>query len=267
MELGLLPYINTLPITWGLETGAIPWPGPLRSAIPSQLSRWLVEGDLPISLISSAAYLSHRDELVMLRHLSISAKGPVSSVILFTRRSPADISTVAVTPDTVTSVQVLKGLFEVLWQRTIETQVMTGDLEALLDEVGAVLWIGDQALLHVHRPPPNTVMLDVGELWWDWCGLPLPFAVWACRKSWADQYPDKLVVAQRLLLASKAWGEANRAAVVQEAQRRLPLPADVLDDYYRHLDYELTSAHWIGLATLPGLLKLSLKAPVPRAIV
>lgn len=263
MELGVLPYINTLPVTWGLQSGAIPWPGPLSVAIPSQLSQRLVKGDLPISLISSAAYLRHQDQLTLLRGLSVSCQGSVSSVILFTRLARRHIRRVAVTPDTVTSVAVLKGLFWALWDQPLDTQVMTGDLESLLADVGAVLWIGDQALLRVHQPPAGAMMLDVGELWWQWCGLPLPFAVWACQKAWADQHPDQLEKAQRLLLASKAWGQQHPDAVRSEARRRLPLPESALDDYYRLLNYDLTHRHLLGLAELPGLLKLSLRDRAP----
>jgi chorismate dehydratase len=128
----------------------------------------------------------------------------------------------------------------------------TEEEETLLrfpSDLPGILLIGDRALVarHVHPPAPPWQAHDLADLWWQWTGLPMVFAVWAVRQAWARTHPGEMAWLQEQILAALAGFERQPAPVLAEAARRIPLERAVLTSYYRGLRYRLQESELAGL--------------------
>ena len=235
MKIGCLAYINSLPVTWGLESGAVTPGTEVISAEPSRLNQLTQEGALDVTPVSSIQWLHCHERYRALPGLALSSRGPVQSVKLFSRIPVAELAgkRVAITGASATSrilLQILvPGLIPVALQGPPQ---LSADLPACL-------LIGDQALL---QAPPAEHSLDLGQAWFEHTGgLPMVFAMWLVHRR-AD-----LEAASRLLRESQQWGLRNRDQVLREAARRTGLSAARLDDYYRGLYFHVGEAEQRGL--------------------
>jgi chorismate dehydratase len=251
VRLGYIDYLNSLPIYYGLETGAVPLPPgvELVKAPPTTLNRGLAEGRLEVSPVSSFAFAQHAQDLVLLPGLSINSTGFVHSVSLFFRNGVESLrgGRICVTGESATSVVLLKIL---LRERLgIDAEVVQGEADP--EEIGhaydGALFIGDSAL-RASLAYPNLGRLDLADEWTRWTGTPMVFAVWAARRGFARAAPEALRAVHRALLASKAWGRANRAPVVEHARKRLFLSRAFMERYFRDLNYDLDAPKLAGLA-------------------
>jgi chorismate dehydratase len=133
-----------------------------------------------------------------------------------------------------------------------------GDLGRLAaTEHEAVLVIGDGALL-LRARGNYPVVLDLGEEWKRWTGLPFVFAVWAARRD-----TDRVLVrdVHRALLASRKWGLANIPLLAEQAARATDVDAGDCAEYLAGLDYGLSYRHLAGLTDF--LRRLAARGVVP----
>lgn len=234
MRLGILSYVNTLPVTWGLESGAVPFSGTLVRGEPSFLNRQARTGELEVAAVSSVEVAACPGRYRIVPGLCLASRGAVQSVRLFSRLPPEELSgrRVAVTSASATS----RALLEVLIGG-VQPVDLAGE-PVLGEEIPAVLLIGDRALGEV---PGASFACDLGELWKAATGLPMVWSLWVATS------PEMLDRACRILEESMAWGRKNPAAVVQEASRRTELPPQRVEDYLGGLDYRLDSEALAGL--------------------
>lgn len=264
LRLGVLSYVNCLPVTMALETGRVKDSRlALRKGNPTQLNRLMFEGQLDVSLVSTAEYLEHRKLYRRLPAFSLWSDGWVESVSFYSRFDRAELSAaelvLAVTPESKTSV----ALLELLLPRaktvpyTSLDEVREGIASAKL---GGVLLIGDEAL----QPPAWVCDLkrhDLGQWWKDVSGLPMTFAVWVARACLEE---DALMLATRLLEESREWGLGLEPELLREGNRRCGIGLDRLKRYYQNLRYETTIRSAEGLLDFGARLalkKLELGAP------
>ena len=249
-RVGYIDYLNSLPVYHGLESGAVPLPRgvELVKAPPTTLNGMLERGELDVSPVSSLAYARHADDLVLLPGLSINSTGFVHSVCLFYRNGVESLrgGKVCVTGESATSDVLLRILLSERYQ--IDADRVKGDAD--LEEVGhayqGALLIGDNALKGA-LAYPNLGRVDLGEEWTRWTGTPMVFAVWCARKEFARRDPDALRQAHDALLAGKAWGRANRGAIVEHARRKAFLSRAFMERYFRDLNYDLDAPKLAGL--------------------
>src|SRR5207237_7371463 len=78
--------------------------------VPTALNDQLVAGELDVAPISSIAYARHADSLRLLSRLCVSSEGAIDSIQLVSRLPLERIRTVAVTPESATSVVLTKVL-------------------------------------------------------------------------------------------------------------------------------------------------------------
>jgi chorismate dehydratase len=187
----------------------------------------------------------------------------VRSVLLFSRRPPEELEggRVLVSTSSRTSVLLLELLARDRWHVAIESvpaPAEPGDLERLAGVPhDAVLVIGDAALhLGARHAYPHVV--DLGEAWKAWTGLPFVFAVWAARRD-----ADRSVVrdVHRALLASRKWGLAHLDDLADLAVERTGVARDVCTEYLSGLDYGLSYRHLAGLTDF--LRRLAARGVVP----
>src|SRR5881398_2272135 len=79
--------------------------------VPTALNEQLVAGEIDVAPISSIHYARHADSLRLLPRLCVSSEGAVESIQLISKTPPEQIRTVAVTPESATSVVLTKVLF------------------------------------------------------------------------------------------------------------------------------------------------------------
>jgi chorismate dehydratase len=226
IRLGRISYVNMAPVFYRLEAEVEEIQG-----VPTELNRRLLAGELDVAPISSIEYARNADRLRLLPRLCVSSEGAVDSIQLVSRKPLEHVRTVAVTPESATSVVLTKVLLP------------DADHVPLGEEADAKLLIGDAALKSAFEDP--TPHHDLGRLWQERTGLPMVFAVWACPEplqAGLAELEDALVASVRL-----ARAEPERLAF--EASDRYGYPAGFLARYFEKLRYSFGPRERAGLMT------------------
>lgn len=251
-RIGLPHYANTAPLVHFLKP---PHGVELRFGVPTELNRWLAEGEVDLSLVSSRFYLEARGALRALPDFSVAVLGAVYSVNLFHKKPWDALERIAVTSESATSVRLLAHLLEKSGVQA-ELEPAPVGLEGL-DDYDGVLLIGDKALstyaglleyapASVHelpKRPGGYHVTDLAMRWFQETGLPFVFAVWATR---SDEQPPPEVVS--LLRRARREGLGRLAEVAGAESARLQVPAPLLQHYLWNFRYHLEPPDRLGLA-------------------
>jgi len=260
VKVGRIGYLNVLPIYYPLEQGTIKHNLSFVYGSPAELNELMASGKLDVSVVSSIEYARHFDRYVVLPDLSISCKGAVKSVLLFSRLPLEKLNNrvIHLTPQSHTSVALLKLILTRVYQMRCSFVSMARPLWQIRKEEcpEAYLAIGDEALYWAKLgagtlASPYPYVWDLGDLWYQWTGLPFVFALWVCRK---DLEPEKIIDSLESLLAAKAWGMEHLDLVCSQAARTTFLTRDELRIYFRHLMYDLGEDMLKGLSRYYELL-------------
>ena len=241
LRLGRIGFLNVLPIYYPLEAGFISHPFEIVSGIPSYLNSLMASGNLDLSVVSSIEYARHPERYFILPDLSISCRGEVQSVLLFSR-VPLDRlagKTVLVSAQSHTSVALLRILLSIRFGLDVVFQPgnCTESLERG-DAPTAFLAIGDEALrLRDHRLYPHR--MDLGAAWHTWTRLPFVFAVWVIQRAAVERWNGRLGEALERLADAKRWGHAHMERICAEASIKGLLDVRELESYYGVLRYDL----------------------------
>jgi chorismate dehydratase len=248
-RLGRIAYLNVLPIYFALENVFSENGFKLVRGTPAELNSLMHRGEVDLGSISAMEYGRAFRDYLLLPDLSISSRGAVGSVLLFSRVpfSRLEGRTIRVSAASASGAALLK----VLMARLIKVQprYQPGQLtDGSLKKYAAILAIGDEAL----RLKTAGVMpfeLDLGEAWQELTGLPFVFGVWGVRRDFARAQPEIAAALHRLLLRSRNWGlesltELSRIAAAPGGMS----PGQVLA-YFHQLNFSLSPEHEAGLAT------------------
>jgi len=178
LRISAISYLNTAPLMWDFEHGSAGRNFEISYTLPSSCARSVAEGTGDIGIIPVAAY-AQIPGLVVLPDVAIASRGAVRSILLVSKLPIEKVRMVALDTSSMTSVALVKILFEkwVGGGRTFMS--MEPDLEKMLAECDAGLLIGDPAL-QVDRSRYHT--LDLAEEWNRHTGKPFVFAFWAVRE-------------------------------------------------------------------------------------
>ena len=244
-RLGVVPYLNAKPLIYALEK----FPRAdveLVSEVPSRLATLLQQGKLDAALLSSLVSLAE-PHLDAVPGLAIASEGPVQSVLLFTKMPLSQVQRVALDTSSLTSVALTQILFQERFGLRPEYENHAPDLASMLSVADAALLIGDPGLAqHFQSPPglktPLCEVMDLGQAWTDWTGLPFVFALWTLR-------PEVLSTSLPGILHQ---ARADSGPLIPEmagaASRRLGLPAEVCEHYLRDtIRYDLGPREQAGL--------------------
>jgi chorismate dehydratase len=242
-----IPYANAAPFyaLWGDAPFAV------RNLVPRELGREAEAGTVDLGLMASADFLRLRDRFEMLAPaLGIAARGPVQSVLLYSRRPAGSLAgaLVSVTPETSTSIKLLRVLLDV--RRSLAGVRYVRGLEPA--QADALLVIGDRAMqMRNRRPDGFTHALDLGSDWLEWTGLPFVYALWAVRK--ALEGPVKAELGA-FLDASLAAGLTSLPDVARQ-QADVGWTAAEMEAYLRRFHYRLGPEDLKGLERFEELLR------------
>jgi chorismate dehydratase len=226
IKLGRIGYVNMAPVFFRLDAAVEEIVG-----VPTELNRRLVAGELDVAPISSIEYARNADTLRLLPRLCVSSEGAVESIQLISKTPLEKIRTVAVTPESATSVVLTKVLFP------DAVHVPLGE------DAEAKLLIGDAALKSAFEDP--TPHHDLGRLWLERTGLPMVFAVWAAPE---PAHPG-LVELEDALVESVHAARAAPEQLAYESADRYGYPAGFLARYFEKLRYRFGPRERAGLYT------------------
>ena len=247
-RVGHIQFLNCLPLYWGLMRSGALLGVELFKDTPDRLSAALVGGDLDIGPISLVEYLRHADDLVLLPDLAVGSDGPVLSVNLVSTVEPAALTRVALGSTSRTGVLLAEMLLRSRYGVEPEYFRCPPDLTQMLLEAQAGVLIGDTALRARHEAPARgLIVIDLGEAWRDWTGLPMVFAVWAARREFATAHPGVVKEVHEAFLDSRELCLAELDTVAQAAARWEPFSAATLVEYFRALDFSLGERQVAGL--------------------
>ena len=252
LRVGIVEYVITVPLLAGLEhipdTDRIEW----HQAPPTTLNKMLVDGDIDVSLVSTAAYLANTEQLQLLRSVCIAAYEKVLSVCLYTKVPLWQLGevTIAVTDHSASSAALLKLLCQRCWNVSPTFHIVSTLDECLSHD--AFLIIGDVSLENPEVPGYNTV--DLAQAWCYATGLPFCFAVLVARAEVAKQRPHEVAALERALLASVAWSEGHADAVVSTAASRCNVSRERLAEYYTRLNYRFDDSIASAIDTFDSMI-------------
>lgn len=226
IRLGRISYVNMAPVFYRLQADVEE-----ISGVPTELNRLLVTGALDVAPISSIEYARYADTLRLLPRLCVSSEGAVDSIQLVSRTPLAQIRSVAVTPESATSVVLTRVLLP------------KAELVPLGEEADAKLLIGDAALKSAFEDP--TPHHDLGRLWLEKTGLPMVFAVWAAPEPVAPGLPEL----EHALVASVRFARSEPERLAYEASERYGYPPGFLARYFEKLRYSFGPRERAGLYT------------------
>jgi chorismate dehydratase len=225
LRLGRISYANMAPVFYELEGIGLEQ----ISGVPTELNAKLLAGEVDVAPISSIVYARNADRLRLLPRLCVSTEGAVDSIQLITRKPLDQVRSVAITPESATSV--------------VLTRVLLGEVELVpLDQpADATMLIGDAALHSAFDDP--TPHYDLGRLWQERTGLPMVYAVWACREG----VEEGLEELERAHLRSLALSRAEPEALARRASAEYGWPAGFLARYFEKLRYHFGPRERQGL--------------------
>jgi chorismate dehydratase len=226
IRLGRISYANMAPVFYRVEAEFEE-----VQAVPTTLNRMLVDGEIDVAPISSIHYARNADTLRLMPRLCVSSEGAVESIQLVTKVPLARLRSIAVTPESATTVVLAKVLFP------------DAEHVPLEEEAEAQLLIGDAALKSsFENPAPH---YDLGRLWLEKTGLPMVFALWACREPVADG----MLALEDALVASVLRARREPEQLAYESAERYGYPAGFLARYFEKLRYKFGPRERAGLYT------------------
>jgi chorismate dehydratase len=224
IRIGRISYLNMAPVFYELRANLEEVTG-----VPTELNQALLDGDVDIAPISSIEWARHADRFAMLRRVCVSSEGAVGSIQLIAPGRLAEVRTVAVTPESATSVVLTKVLLP------------RAEHVPLGEEADATMLIGDAALRSsFENPAPH---YDLGRLWLERTGLPMVFAVWA----FDEPGPEGLGELEDALVASVKRARREPERLARAASDQYGYPAGWIARYFEQLRYSFGPRERSGL--------------------
>jgi chorismate dehydratase len=240
-RVGHIQFLNCLPIYWGLVHSGALLDLELVKDSPERLSEQLVAGSLDIAPITFVEFLRHSEDLVVLDGLAVGSDGPVMSCNLISQVpfEELDGRRVALGSTSRTTVQLAQLLLRERYHVAPEYYTCPPDLSIMMNEAPGAVLIGDPALRAALYDVPRLGlrMLDLGEAWKDWSGLPMVFAVWAVRRDYLEAHPELVREVHRGFLHSRDLALAEVDKVAAQVARWEAFDAAALERYFTTLDF------------------------------
>ena len=216
VRLGTVPFLNARPLTIALESE------PRVELVvepPSKLARMLARGELEGALVSSFA-LFETPGARFVPGVGIASRGAVESIRLYCRKPADALRRVGLDSWSLAAANMARVYLRRRWGASPEFVPIDPLAPPREDEsLDAFLLIGDNAL---REPPGAHYVLDLGEEWSDFTGLPFVYALWVFRPGAGD------AESAALLRGAKEAGAARMEEILSG-----PLPPGVDEDAAR----------------------------------
>ncbi len=181
MRVGSVPYLNSVPLTRGLEDQIV-------FAPPAELAKLLRDDKLDAALLSITEPLLI-DGYDILDGIAVASLGEVYSVFLAHRKPLEQVGTIYCDTASLASVNLLKVL---LAEKGLKAEFRSLDYYHDAEHVDYVLLIGNPAI-DFRRERHDHAIWDLGQAWFELTNLPFVFAVWALRRGKVDATTKRLL--------------------------------------------------------------------------
>jgi chorismate dehydratase len=188
--------------------------------------------------------------------ISVSSKGPVGSIFLFSSMpiESLDGRTICVTSQSATSVAlldiVLTRFFSIKYSSMVSQNPASTDAEAFLLIGDEALKFGSMFKSRVPKLSRYPFMYDLGEIWYEKTGLPFVFALWIVRKELYNREDIRHELFVKFvgdLMKAKEKSLHNLIEIAGHSPMKAFLSENEIISYWNMLDYELSDEHKKGL--------------------
>lgn len=249
LNVGRITYLNCAPFFHFLEE--MGFAGKVTAGVPAELNRKLSEGKIDVCPSSSFEYALHSTDYCFLPGLSISSVGPVQSVLWFAPRDAESLEgrEIFLTGESATSINLLKVVMQEFCKVDgVSYRVPDVPVEEVLAQGESALLIGDRALRAAQTFRRDDLqVVDLGEIWYQYTGLPFVFALWIARLDAAKAMPDELQMLAAQLQMSRMMAFDRLDELAAELAPASSMSVADLKTYWQTVSYELTDGHLEGL--------------------
>jgi chorismate dehydratase len=248
IKVGIVNYLNTAPLIYGLQNGPVMNEIELIPDYPSNLADGLINGSIDVGLVP-VAVIPHLDQWWLVGNHCIGADGSVASVCIFSEVPIENVTKIILDYQSRTSVELAKVLVTDYWKLNVALEDAVAGFEDQVKGTTAALIIGDRALKQRKVSP---YCYDLAEAWKNFTGLPFVFAAWVSNKPLDERFV-------------KMFDDANAYGVKHIAEVTASLDNDLfdLDEYFRkHISYSLDANKKKALKKFLQYLDYSINVPV-----
>lgn len=226
IRVGIVSYLNTRPLIYGLQLEPIASQIELIEDNPARLAEMLKNGEIDLGLIPVAA-ISELKESYLSGDYCIGTDGEAASVCLFSEVPLEQIEKVYLDYQSRTSVELLKWIMSEYWGiRPAIIIAKDEDYRKDIKGTTAGLVIGDRAF---EQRKLSTFFYDLGAEWKKITGQPFVFAVWISNKKLPQEF-------------TRQFNDANAMGLdhIDEIVASHSFDLYDLKKYYTlHMDYQL----------------------------
>lgn len=226
IRVGVVNYLNTKPLVYGLERPPIKDLIELKGDYPARVAQMLINDEIDVGLIP-VAVIPQLPSYHIIGDYCIGAEGEIATVALFSEVPMNEIKKIYLDYQSRSSVALLKYLVKEYWG--INPEIIQAENDAYRLEIKgttAGLVIGDRAF---EQRKISTFIYDLGSEWRKITGLPFVFAAWISVK----ELPADFI---------KIFNEANGMGLthIDEIVKETSFDLYDLSKYYNlHLSYKL----------------------------
>lgn len=248
LRIGQILYTNVLPVYFYFQQERFEDQIEFIRQVPAQLNQAMARGEIDLGPISSFSYAEHASRYVALADLSVSANGRVGSLFLFSKKPIEQLNgaKIALTNTSATTVNLLKIILSKFYDYEISYVTQEPILADMLREADAALLIGDDAIQAVRRGGDLHVY-DLGELWHQFTGYSMTFAIWAVRKEVLAEQSELLAEVHDSFLASKRKTRENPAPLIDYVHTHFGGDKQEWAQYFQGLQHDFGDVQRIGL--------------------
>jgi chorismate dehydratase len=188
IKVGIVSYLNTRPLIYGLKLPPIADEIELIEDTPSRLAELLVNDEIDLGLVP-VAVIRQLEEYFISGDYCIGTETEVASVCLFSEVPLNEITKVYLDYQSLSSVALLKWLMKEYWNIAPEIiQTADDDYRRKISGTTAGLVIGDRAF---EQRKISTFIYDLASEWRSITGLPFVFAAWISNKPLPESFIRK----------------------------------------------------------------------------
>lgn len=184
ITVSLVSYTNSKPFLYGLQNGIIKDEIVLSLDTPAECARKMIAGEASVGLVPVAA-IEKIPNAKQISDYGIAAIGKVDSVLLLSNVDLAQIKTVLLDYQSMTSVKLIKVLAKNFWQISFEYENSVQGYENEIKNNVAGVIIGDRALELKNNFP---YVYDLSEEWYKFTQLPFVFAAWVTNTQLTQEF-------------------------------------------------------------------------------
>ncbi|MFM7645822.1 MAG: menaquinone biosynthetic enzyme MqnA/MqnD family protein [Sphingomonadales bacterium] len=195
IRIGIVNYLNTRPLLYGLERLPIRERISLSLDYPANIATQLKSGQIDLGLVP-VALKKQMPSLQRVGMHCIATHGEIASVCLFSEVPLAAIRTVLLDYQSRTSVALLRILLRHHFKKEVQVVSTSGDeyIEQIAGDRAGLI-IGDRALQSRDR---FAYCYDLGSAWKQFTGLPFVFAAWFSAIDLTEEFLEAFNSANQL---------------------------------------------------------------------